>query len=285
MRKDKPSLTARKVALAIITLGAQSDTQNLLPPGVASATEQLLQAAGVAGPQEIRFARSSYASSIYNVFDWMMPGQYAAFADRKAFFDRQARLAIQDGAQQMLVLGAGYDVLAWRLAQEFPDVRFIEIDHPATARVKAIGLERMGMPGNLRLNAVDLAIHPLTEVVTAATWWDEAALSLILAEGLVMYLTKESVGQLFHDSAAVTARGSRLAFSYIPSGVDGLPYVGRWSGLMHFLQKLTGEPWLWSVRPDELNGFLSPLGWSESPDPKGDDGPHGIEHYAVAWHH
>ena len=285
MHRDKPSLTARKVALAIITLGAQPGTKNLFPADAASATEKLLLSAGVVGPRTIRFARSVHAASIYNAFDWMMPGQYVAFAHRKVFFEDQARQAIQDGAKQMLVLGAGYDVLAWRLAQEFPELQFIEIDHPATAKVKLKGIERMGRPSNLHLLAEDLSIHPLKEVLTSAVWWQGDAVSVILAEGLVMYLTVQSIQRLFGDCAAVTARGSRVVFSYIPSGTDGLPHVGSWSGFMRFLQKLTGEPWLWSVKPDELNDFLSPLGWSESSDPAGHTSFHGIEHYAVAWHH
>ena len=48
------------------------------------------------------------------LLDWMLPGQFEAFAHRKAFCERQVRDGIDAGATQILVLGAGYDTLGWR---------------------------------------------------------------------------------------------------------------------------------------------------------------------------
>ena len=55
----------------------------------------------------------------------MMPGQFEAFAHRKAFCEKRARKGIAAGATQVLVLGAGYDTLGWRLAPEFPEDKFV----------------------------------------------------------------------------------------------------------------------------------------------------------------
>ncbi len=82
--------------------------------------------------------------SVYKAFDWMLPGQFEAFAHRKAFCERQVRDGIGAGATQILVLGAGYDTMGWRLAPEFFGVNFFEIDHPATACLKARGIKAMG---------------------------------------------------------------------------------------------------------------------------------------------
>ena len=45
---------------------------------------------------------------------------------------------------QVLVIGAGYDTLAYRLALEYQDsnVAFIELDHPATGQAKLAALKR-----------------------------------------------------------------------------------------------------------------------------------------------
>jgi hypothetical protein len=40
MRKDKPSRTAYKVALNIVTLGAKPGMNKILPPGIVEATEK-----------------------------------------------------------------------------------------------------------------------------------------------------------------------------------------------------------------------------------------------------
>jgi len=82
--------------------------------------------------------------SIYEAFDWMIPGQFEAFGHRKAFCEHQVRDGIDAGAAQILVLGAGYDTMGWRLAPNFPDVNFFEIVHLSTARLKAKGIKGMG---------------------------------------------------------------------------------------------------------------------------------------------
>ena len=61
MRKDKPSKTARKVALNIVTLGAKPGMDKVLPPGVAEATARLLVASGAVSAAAVRFSRSRTA--------------------------------------------------------------------------------------------------------------------------------------------------------------------------------------------------------------------------------
>jgi len=282
MRKDTPSKTARKVALNIVTLGAKPGMEETLPPGVVRATSELLVASGAVGETAIRWSRSQRMVSVYEAFDWILPGQFVAFAHRKAFCEGQVREGISAGATQVLVLGAGYDTLGWRLAPEFSEVNFFEIDHPATARLKAKGIDAMGQRDNLFLIAEDLGERKLEDVLRANVLWDQAAPAVIIAEGLVMYLPPEAVRELFCQCALITGIGSRIAFSYIPTGADGRPNVGRWTGLMLWLQKLVGEPWLWSMRPEKLGLFLEETGWIIAQELGGVTGKQGVEFFAVA---
>ena len=282
MRRDKPSRTAYKVALNVLTLGSKPEMDRLLPPGIVQATEKLLVASGAAGARTVRWARSRRMVSVYEAFDWMLPGQFEAFAHRKAFCERQARDGIDAGATQILVLGAGYDTMGWRLAPEFSGVNFFEIDHPATARLKAKGIDSMGQPKNLCLIAEDLSKRKLVDVLKTSRLWDQSARTVIVAEGLVMYLPPEAVRDLFSQCAAVAGAGSRIAFSYIPSGADGRPDAGRWTGLMLWLQKVAGEPLTWSIRPEELGLFLEKTGWKIALGQAGTSRKQGVEFYAVA---
>jgi len=282
MRKDKPSRTAYKVALNIVTLGSKPGMEVFLPPGIVHATRKLLVASGAAGERTVKWAQSQRAVSIYEAFDRMLPGQFEAFAHRKAFCERQARDGIGAGATQILVLGAGYDTMGWRLAPEFSGVNFFEIDHPATARLKAKGIDAMGRRKNLCLIAEDLGKRKLVDVLKTNESWDQSARTVIVAEGLVMYLPPEAVGDLFCQCAIVAGVGSRIAFSYIPTGADGRPDAGRWTGLMLRLQKVAGEPWTWSIRPEELGLFLEESGWTNDLEQVGRTRKHGVEFYAVA---
>jgi methyltransferase (TIGR00027 family) len=282
VRKDKPSKTAYKVALGIVTLGAKPGMDRFLPSGIVPATEKLLVASGAAEARIVRWSHTPQMVSVYEAFDWMMPGQFEAFAHRKAFCQGQVKDGIGEGATQILVLGAGYDTMAWRLAPEFPGVNFFEIDHPATARLKARGIEAIGQRDNLYLISQDLGERRLVDVLQNNKSWNQRAKTIIVAEGLVMYLSPEAVRDLFYQCALITGVGSRIAFSYIPTGADGRPDVGPWTGLMLCLMKLIGEPFTWSVRPEELDRFLEELGWKNAPTLAGTADKHGIEFYAVA---
>lgn len=283
MKHERPSTTARKVALNIVSLGAKPGMEEVLPPGVVDSTARLLVAAGVVGERAVRFARSRWAVAIYEAFDWMMPGQFEAFAHRKAFCEKQAREGIAAGATQVLVLGAGYDTLGWRLALEFPGVRFSEIDHPATGRRKAHGIARLGSRDNLHLIRADLGEQNLESVLAATESWDSTAQSVVVAEGLTQYLAPAAVRDLFRACGAVTGAGSRIAFTYVGTGDDGRPNIGRWTALTLWLLEASGEPWLWSVRPDELPAFLDEVGWCYEPEVPGDKRGIGVEYLGVAF--
>ena len=61
---------------------------------------------------------------------------------RKRWIESRVRAKIAAGASQVVVLGAGLDTLGVRLASERPDLRVVEIDHPATLAVKRSVVER-----------------------------------------------------------------------------------------------------------------------------------------------
>lgn len=281
MNHDMPSKTARKVALNILALGQKPEMSAVLPPGIVDATGRLLIASKATGEKVVQWSRSSWMVRLYEAFDWMMPGQFQAFAFRKAFCERQVRAGIASGATQVLVLGAGYDTMGWRLAPAFPNVHFFEIDHPATAHSKARGIAQMGPRPNLHLIANDLSNHPLVDVLADHENWDSSEHSVFVAEGLLQYLSPAAAQDVFKQCAAATADG-RIAFTYIPTGQDGRPDAGPWTTLVLWLLKHSREPWLWSIPPGQLKGFLEASGWTNAPELAGRYTKSGVECFAVA---
>ena len=69
MHKDKPSRTALKVAMNLITLAAKPGMDRFLPQGIVDATERLLVASGAAGARTVRWSRSQRMVSVYEAFD------------------------------------------------------------------------------------------------------------------------------------------------------------------------------------------------------------------------
>lgn len=80
---------------------------------------------------------------------------------------RQVRDGTGADATQILVLGAGYDTMGWRLAPEFSNMNFFEIDHLAATRLKARGIEAMGLQDNFWLIPADLGKRDSLDVLKA----------------------------------------------------------------------------------------------------------------------
>ena len=89
---------------------------------------------------------------------------------------------------QVVVLGAGFDTLGVRLAVERPDLRVVEIDHPATLAVKRSVVERkLGCGGPVMAEA-DFSRDDGTESLLPPGVIDRTRRTVFLAEGLLMYL-------------------------------------------------------------------------------------------------
>ncbi len=255
MKSGRVSQTALKVGFIMIALNEKVEWKTRLPQRLAELTERLILAAGVFGygRRMINLTRKPWSLRLYEYSETRTPGTFKGVGERKIFMDEQVLTVIEAGAKQVLVLGAGFDTLCLRLAPQFPHVEFFEVDHPATSAAKAKGVTQEGQPENMTLLAADLTETPLSQLMNEAEHWDASAQSIVVAEGLLIYLTEEVVLQLFREIAACTGPGTRIAFSH---GVSIKQY--------HFanaMLRLIGEPWLSSCRSEDLPGYIGP-GWS-----------------------
>jgi methyltransferase (TIGR00027 family) len=254
--------------------GRHTRYARLLPSGAAELTEQLLLATGGMTPWMQRFYASQRNQAWLERFaERFGPGQLARMALRKRFMDDEIRAALTAGATQVLVVGAGYDTLCMRLAAEFEDRLFVEIDHPATSESKRAGVDSLGaMRPNLRLLAVDLATTSLIEALAPLDQpaWDAEARTIVVAEGVLMYLDRDDVVRFFSAVHDLTGPGSRVAFTYMRCDANGRPYAGKYAGgLTRVSLKLIGEALRFCVVDErELAELVQPLGWRYEPAPE-----------------
>jgi len=274
VKQGRISQTALKVALALITLSVKDDWAQRLPAGLVEVSERLLLASGSPGygPRLMRASRQRWMVRVYQIQDRLMPGQWEGFGHRKIFMQQQVERAIEEGTRQILVLGAGFDTLCLRLAPKHPEVRFFELDHPATSAAKARGVALEGRPANMVQIAADLGERPLSKVLSQDGRWDASQRSLLLAEGLFLYLDDEEVRGLLREAAACTAAGSRIAFSH------RIPDQRR---LLRMILRGVAEPFKSAVRSDDLPEHVRGTGWSMISDVD-EDPAHGIERYGIA---
>jgi methyltransferase (TIGR00027 family) len=273
-KRGHRSHTAAKIARLFVFAGRHTRYAPLLPSGAAELTERLLLATGAMTPWVQRFYASRRNQVWLNRFaDRFGPGQLARIALRKRFMDDEIRSALAAGATQVLVVGAGYDTVCMRLAAEFEDRLFVEIDHPATSESKRAGVDSLGgMRPNLRLLAVDLATTSLVEALAQLDQpaWDAEARTIVVAEGVLMYLDRDDVVRFFAAVHDLTGSGSRVAFTYLKCDAHGRPCTGKQlSGLTRAALKLIGEALRFCVVDErELAELVQPLGWRYEPAPE-----------------
>ncbi|HLE84281.1 MAG TPA: SAM-dependent methyltransferase [Thermoanaerobaculia bacterium] len=268
MRRDRPSRTAVQVARVVVLLAHEERYAALLPPDLAEAVRGLLIAAGALKERHLRRFRAGWYQRFAHWSEKLAePGHFLHLGLRKRWVEDETVAALEAGAAQVLVMGAGMDTLALRLAPRFPEVAFVELDHPASQRAKQRAMERAageigGVPANLRFLAADLAAGvPLGETLAACDAWRPTARSVVVAEGLLMYLAEPVVRAVFEALRGVTGPGSRVLFSYVSRWSDGRLDLGKRSRLLSAVMKLAGEPIVWGTTEDELPGYLAGLGY------------------------
>jgi len=274
VKQGRVSQTALKVAHSLVTLSAKDDWGKRLPAGLAEMSERLLQASGQPGmgPRMMRLSKGPWMIRAYKLQDFLMPGQFEGFGYRKIYVQEQVEAAIEHGARQVLFTGAGFDTLCMGLAPLYPDVQFIELDHPATSAAKAKGIALEGQPTNVIQLAADLGELPLSKVLSEDGRWDTSLPSVLVAEGLLQYLKDEEVRGLLVEGAACTSPGSRFVFTHAKPG---------YRKLVTFLTGLVAEPWQSAVKSEDLPEYVEGTGWKIISRVDTDEA-HGVERYAVA---
>ena len=97
-----------------------------------------------------------------------------------------------------------------------------------------------------------------------------------------MYLPSVAVGTLFDQCAAISGAGSRIAFTYVGTRSNGRPDAGPWTWLVLWILKINGEPWLWSMQPEEIGPLLKEHNWTAAPNPAPSSNGNGVEFFGVA---
>jgi methyltransferase (TIGR00027 family) len=265
VREDRASMTAYLIARSLLFLSRDPETAPLVPPETAEASGWFID---LMAPADGRWVRHAGASPLvrqlaYAVERLAIPGVMLHYAVRKRFLEDAARRALADGVVQVVVLGAGFDTLALRLHREYPQVLFVECDHPATQRVKRRALEAHARTGpSFQLLPVDLARRSLAEVIASLPEYSHTADTLLIAEGLTMYLREEEIDELFAFLWDHAGAGSRFAFTFMEPQANGkvsfpsaTPFVRPWL-------RLVGEPFTWGVRRQDLPRFLAERGFT-----------------------
>lgn len=194
-------------------------------------------------------------------------GPRAAAVVRTRLIDDLLSTAVADGASQVLLLGAGYDSRAYRMA-ELASMAVFEVDHPATQAAKRrmlraiptrAGRQRYRPPDRVHFVPVDLLRDDLDDALHAAGFVAGQP-GVVIWEGVTNYLTAEAVDNTLRYLSSVLAIGSRIIFTYVDRAA--LEGTGQFSGYeeWHASVREVGEQWTFGFHPSELSVYLRDRG-------------------------
>jgi methyltransferase (TIGR00027 family) len=134
------------------------------------------------------------------------PTLRAYLAARTAFFDRCLLEAIEWGASQVVIVGAGSDDRAIRMRSR--GVKFFEVDEPTTQEQKRSRLAALGLDDVAELVPVDLSVDSLGDAL--APHLDDAP-TFVMAEAVFPYVPHDRVCASLHALATLSSAPARLA--------------------------------------------------------------------------
>lgn len=131
-------------------------------------------------------------------------------AVRTRFLDELVERAVADGVRQVVIVGAGLDARAFRLALP-RDLTVFEIDHAEVISFKQQLLEELELISTCRRRVVvaDLVTDDWLQLLTD-TGWAASQPTVWVAEGLLVYLNHDERTQLLTQLSSASAMGSVL---------------------------------------------------------------------------
>jgi methyltransferase (TIGR00027 family) len=151
------------------------------------------------------------------------PFLYDCIPARTRYIDEYVNHCIDDGIEQLIILGAGYDSRAYRMERLKEKIVVFEIDLPTIQKLKIQRLKKIinPLPSNVVYIPIDFNTETLQQKM-AQGGYDKDKKSLFIWEGVTPYLTAEAVDETLHYVATNSRPGSFLVFTYIlKSVVDG----------------------------------------------------------------
>lgn len=193
------------------------------------------------------------------------PGVMEFLIARARYLDDYVQSCLDEGLEQLVILGAGYDSRAYRLEKLIAGlVRVFEVDHPATQQMKREKLqEALGrLPAYVVYVPIDFTQETLEKRLPECGY-DPQAKTLFTWEGVTYYLTPDAVDSTLAFVAGHSGPGSSIIFDYMyTSLLDGTVKHGEVSSMGRY-RRFTGEGLVFGIPEGTIEAFLEQRGFHQ----------------------
>lgn len=180
------------------------------------------------------------------------------------FIDDTMNDALQTGIRQVLLLGAGHDCRALRLANSYPsETVFFEVDRPRTLRYKRHILLKYHLrtPSRIRQVPHDLTQSTLWDALSTAGYAEQTP-SVFVLEGVVPYLSEAVMPGLLSGIRSRSCHGSLLIMTCVNELF--IEVGGSNEAFQPFLEAYAGqgETLQFGKTPKEMERLLTECGFT-----------------------
>jgi methyltransferase (TIGR00027 family) len=186
------------------------------------------------------------------------PGLWAGMNCRKRYIADKVTASLGD-VDAVVVLGAGFDTLAYRLART-TRVPIFEVDQPVNVARKTAAVRRAlgAPPSSVRLVPLDFE-HDDVMSALAEHGYRPDSRTFFVWEAVTQYLSPRAVQATLTKLRSAPV-GSRLAFTYVRRDfIDGINLYGGEALYRRFVQRQ--RLWHFGLSPLEVATFLAGHGW------------------------
>jgi methyltransferase (TIGR00027 family) len=223
------------------------------------------------GPDNIAYALTPNwlkliirSKRLFGIFNrrFYAKASYEYLIARTKYMDAAFKQALEEGFDQIVIFGAGFDSRAIRFASINKGTIIFEVDAPTTQLEKqeAFTKRKILQPSNQIYVSVDFNTERLEDKMVQAGF--KVGKTLFTVEGVTMYLTKEGIESTFRFISDSSAKGSIVVFDRIYEGVlrGENKYYGE-EGMVENVAK-AGEKWQFGLEEGEAEQFVGKFGFS-----------------------
>jgi methyltransferase (TIGR00027 family) len=199
-------------------------------------------------------------SAVLSLRERRMPGTLGAILCRTRYIDDVLKRSLEQGIDQLVILGAGFDSRAYRIAG-MDQVQVFEVDLPGTQELKQVQIEKVlgAVPENVTLIGMDFDQQNLDRALRAAGF-QQGKRTLFIWEGVTQYITAEAVNSTLEFVSGVSGVGSAIVFSYVRRGIIDGTARPEWFGPFLSFARKVGSPLIFGLDQVELEQYLSDRG-------------------------
>ena len=196
--------------------------------------------------------------------DWRGPGVWEFLVARERHIDDYLQTCLDEGLDQLVILGAGYDARAYRFERLKAGTKVFEVDHPATQAVKLKRVTAIfgAPPAHVTYVPIDFDRESLAGGLFASGY-DEQRRTLFIWQGVTPYLSPAAVDDTLAFVARHSGPGSRIIFDYMDATLlSGPPRRGEIRNMRRY-RRLSGEGLVFGIPIGSIQVFLEARGFTQ----------------------